>query len=192
MGENCCGIRLFEAGGRSACGENALIRTNRAAARSRWRNWRMPSSAGFTLLELVVTLVVVGILAVVAIARLDTKEFDARGYFDQTQGMVRYAQKLAVARRGLIYVDFTGAFRICVTPNSATCSCSSPLTAPSGAIKPLPSGVTLGAGTAAFCFDSAGRPLLTTLAPMAGANTVTVTSAGVRTFLIEPETGYVH
>ena len=191
MGENGYGKRLLEAGRLSNCG-NIPVQASSAAAHSRRRARPNPVSFGFTLLELVVTLVIVSVLAVFAMSRLNTTEFDARGYFDQTQSMVRFAQKLAIARRGLIYVNFTGAFQICSTPNSTTCSCSASLSAPTGAIKSLPSGVTLGAVTPQFCFDATGRPLDTALASITSVNIVTVTSDGARTFSVEPETGYVH
>lgn len=193
MDENGYGARPIDAGRLFSWWRWSIwFRADNAVRCPRVRDPRRSCSTGFTLVELVVVVIIVSILAVFAMAKLDTKEFDARGYFDQTQAMVRFAQKLAIAQRGLIYVDFTGAFRICSTPNNATCSCSAQLPGPMGAIKPLPSGVTLGAGTSAFCFDSGGRPLLTTLAPMTATNTVTVTGNGARTFLVEAETGYVH
>ena len=60
----------------------------------------MNKSAGFTLVELIVVLAVVGILAVVAIAKFaNRKGFDTQGFFDSAQSAVRYAQKEAIAKR---------------------------------------------------------------------------------------------
>lgn len=53
---------------------------------------------GFTLLELTVTLIVVGILAAYVAPRFfDTQAFQERGYVDEVAATLRYAQKIAVA-----------------------------------------------------------------------------------------------
>ena len=62
---------------------------------------------GFTLVELVVTMIVVGILAVAVIPRFaDQSGFDARGFRDGTLSVLRYAQKSAVAQRRQVCVTF--------------------------------------------------------------------------------------
>jgi len=53
---------------------------------------------GFTLIELIMVIVVLGILAISAIPKFfDVSIFQQRGFFDDTLNAIRYAQKLAVA-----------------------------------------------------------------------------------------------
>ena len=53
---------------------------------------------GFTLIELIVVVLLLGILSVFALGRLfDQNQFAARGFFDDTVNAVRFAQKLALS-----------------------------------------------------------------------------------------------
>ncbi len=55
-------------------------------------------SSGFTVIELVVVIVMLGILAAVAAPRFfDDRTFMQRGYFEELAAALKYAQKLAVA-----------------------------------------------------------------------------------------------
>lgn len=66
------------------------------------------SATGFTLVELVLTLVVLGILALVVLPRFfDATAFRARGYFNEILSAARHGQKLALASgcRALLEVE---------------------------------------------------------------------------------------
>ena len=53
---------------------------------------------GFSIIELLVVILLLGILSVFALGRMfDGNQFAARGFFDDTVNAVRFAQKLAVS-----------------------------------------------------------------------------------------------
>lgn len=144
-----------------------------------------PSMRGFTLVELVVVIVILGVVAAIGVPRFMARDgFDSRGAYDEATAIVRLAQKTAVAWRRQVYV--------CVSANlvtaSADAACATPLTNPvtgAAAQRSMPSGVTLNAVT--FSFDGLGQ---------ASANvTITFSSsiAGdpVRQIAVTAATGHV-
>ncbi|MCX7193492.1 MAG: prepilin-type N-terminal cleavage/methylation domain-containing protein [Proteobacteria bacterium] len=148
---------------------------------------------GFTLIELVMTMVIIGIMGAVAVPRFfGTSVFQSRGYADQLKATLRYAQKAASAQNRFICVTFA-ANSITLTYDAtqsssahvtATCPGSN-LAGPSGQIPykvTAPGGITL-SGATAFYFDTLGKP--------SAAQAITV--AGYATpVTVEAETGYVH
>jgi MSHA pilin protein MshC len=145
-------------------------------------------ASGFTVVELVVTIGIVGLLAAIAIPRfMGASGFQSRGFYDSAKSVVRFAQKTAIAWRRDVFV--------CVTATGVSAGtaagCATPIVNPvtgSALSATAPSGVTL--TPAAFSFDSGGRPN-----PNA-AVTITLTSTiaddPARQIVIERETGYVH
>jgi MSHA pilin protein MshC len=145
---------------------------------------------GFTLVELVVTLILIGIMAFVAIPRMDLlRGWDEVGYRDQVRATLEFARKAAVAQRRSVQITFTAsALTLQVqrqTPEGEGVAAWAALNPPgltSNTINP-PAGVTLMPATGTLVFDALGRPA-------AGAS-FTV-SGGAGTITVEAETGYVH
>jgi len=65
---------------------------------------------GFTLIELVIVMLLIGILAVYAIPRLDLVGFRSAGFSQQALSSIRFAQKLAISSGCSVQVQInTGA-----------------------------------------------------------------------------------
>ena len=130
---------------------------------------------GFTLVELVMTIVIVGILAAVAAPRFfDNNVFQTRGAADQIQSALRYGQKIAVAQRRDVVVLISAA------TNS---NCGTQLTAGNINCVVANSVSVLPALPKTVTFNALGQPV-----PNA-ADSITV---GTTVITIERETGYVH
>jgi MSHA pilin protein MshC len=146
---------------------------------------------GFTLPELVMTIVVVGILAVMAAPRfVSWTGFASRGFYDEAQGVVRLAQKTAIAWRSSIFVCVSATDVSAISNNN----CAAPVllthpTTPGGYLKSTaPTGVTLSSTAASFSFDGLGRPS----APATITLTSTITGDPARQIVVEAQTGYAH
>ncbi len=152
----------------------------------------MIRTAGFTLVELVVTIGLLAIVAAVAVPRFfQASTFDSRGFYDKSAAVVRAAQKTAVAWRRNVFVCVTATQ---ITAGAAN-TCAPPLDRPSGGAitEAAPTGVTL--NTVTFGFDGLGRPVNSAGTLLTAVTTITFSStiAGdpARQITVAAETGYV-
>jgi MSHA pilin protein MshC len=149
---------------------------------------RSGSCRGFTIVEMVVTIAILGLLAAVLGPRFSGRDaFASRGFHDEAQSVVRYAQKTAIAWRRPVFVCVTAT----VVSAGSAAGCGTPLVHPAtGAAltATAPSGVTL--TSVSFGFDGTGRPSPNAQVTIAFASTVAGDPA--RRIVVEAETGYVH
>ena len=149
-------------------------------------------TAGFTIVELIATLIITGILALAVYPRFVNRQtFDTRGFHDQTLAMLRYGQKVAIAQRTSVFfnTNATGT-TLCLTyVANPTCNTTNAVLHPADRapfIRTVPSGVTVTASVA-FSFSALGKPSPDSAVAMS------VNGDGVvRAITVERETGYVH
>lgn len=145
---------------------------------------------GFTLIELVLVLVLLGILAIFIAPKFsDPSVFTARGFHDETLAILRYAQKTAIAQRRAVCVTLpsTGVTLRLFADNPAPATCAAATLAQAPALAPpfTPSGGTgLAATPSAFQFTPLGST------DQSSAIAITITNSTAIT--VEASTGYVH
>lgn len=92
--------------------------------------------AGFTIVELVLTMVIVGVLAAMALPRFfGTHGFEERGFYDEVLSAIRYAQKSAIAQRRRVCVNFTAnSVQLKIDEDHNAHTCTIDLTGPNGVV----------------------------------------------------------
>jgi MSHA pilin protein MshC len=136
------------------------------------------SCSGFSMIELIVIIVIAGILTVSATSRLNFAGHDAAGYAEIVKSSIRLAQKLAIARRSTVTINFS------VNPCNGLEVNGIQVTGEQ--CDTLPNGVSV-TGPNSVTFDGLGRP------NVIAVTAITVSGGDVsRVICLEPQTGYVH
>ena len=161
---------------------NAELRTRGSPA------FGLQTGRGFTIVEMIVIIAILGLLAAVLGPRFSGRDaFASRGFHDEAKSVVRYAQKTAIAWRRPVFVCVTAT----TVSAGSVAGCGTLLVHPVSG-EPLtttaPSGVAL--APVSFSFDGGGRP--SPNAQVTIALTSTIAGDPARQIVVEAETGYVH
>jgi MSHA pilin protein MshC len=144
---------------------------------------------GFTLLELLSIILLVGILSAVAVSRLNITAFSTASFEQELRSAIRFAQKFAIVSGCEVEVDVSaGGYALRVRSDAAANGCLAAVQ-PFGTLLNNPVGGAFTAappagvivGVANFIYDRRGQP--------SGGAIITVDT---QTITVEAVTGYVH
>jgi len=153
-------------------------------------------SRGFSLIEIVAVLVLIGIVAVVALNKSDNSGIQAFAEADALRAALRYAQARAMADVYTWGISLSGSSYQLVEDNPSVANVVLP--GQTSATRTLPAGVSL-SGDTLILFDWRGRPVTAHISSVGGASvaaaanqTITVTeSATAQTVSITAYTGLI-
>ncbi|MEQ8288105.1 MAG: type II secretion system protein [Gammaproteobacteria bacterium] len=143
---------------------------------------------GFTLIELVVTIIVLGIIAAYVVPRLNLLSIQNQGYFDLAKSTIRYGQKRAIATGCIVNINInTAACNLSWVGCAGNSSITNPATNNNNfCLDSTPEGSV---SNGVFRFDPIGRPMNTGNTVLVSAQDISV---GTRTIRVEAQTGFVH
>lgn len=120
----------------------------------------MSNEQGFTVVELIAVITIIGILAAVAGPKMIGNDtFAARGVYSTLLSGIRLAQKTAIAQRKTVYVNLNTTSRVLCL--GYTADCATPVLDPATKAaysKTFPNTVTITASRTDLAFASEGYP----------------------------------
>jgi len=148
--------------------------------------------AGFSLVELIVTIVLMSILAFAVLGRWSNQTVNLSAQAEQLAGDIRYTQSLAMTGGQRYRIDINagaGSYQIVTEAGGPVIHPATNTTAPIA----LPAGVTISATTnAQIIFDGRGRPYSAPLTLLAADAVITLAGvAETRAVRVNPNTGRV-
>ncbi len=160
---------------------------------------RLKKDRGFTLVEVVIVIVIVGVLAKVSSSLFfSLSTYNKQYYQDTVKNTIRYARKLAIAGGQLIYVSVTSTSITLQVMTQSSCAVGrtfsnimDPISNTSGYVRTAPGSTTL-TYSAHFpiYFNNVGQALnASNCAISSGLVTIGVT--GMSTMTLYPQTGFI-
>jgi len=158
----------------------------------------MSKQGGFTLVELITVMIVLGILSAVALPRImDNRAFISAAFYADVVSALRYAQKSAVSHRRLVCATLTATtVTLSMADSNPASTCNKALPSPDGSLyqsKDASIQASGYPGTGLLCFQPDG----TITNYVAGACATTIYSGNIvitgrsTPINIEGATGYV-
>jgi MSHA pilin protein MshC len=148
---------------------------------------------GFTFVELITVIVILGILAVVALPRLTGSDaFRSVAFHDEVVSALRYAQKTAVSHRRLVCATFTAStvtLNVAIANGATSCGAATlngPDSKPAYASSPDPAKITVSITPAGLVYfqpsgvitsDGAGTAMTDYIVTVTGGQAISLVGA---------------
>jgi len=165
------------------------------------------SLRGFTLVELIMVIVLVGIISIYAAPRFNLSGYDVTESAGEVVEAIRYTQALAMQHSGLADSDGDGnsdyycfqvagnnyTVTISDSDSNALVTVSDPVSGAASYTQSWSSGISLTPSVNDLCFSSRGEPVDTGGTTLTSDVTITVASGSSNsTVTVEQLTGYTH